>query len=207
MGLLVDGKWQDRWYDTKDSGGRFVRSQSQWRDWITRDGAPAPRPHARLQGGARPLSPLCLAGLPLGAPHADLSRAEEARGHHLRLGRASFHGRERLDVPGRGRRHRRHALRPRLPAPDLHQGRSRLFGPGDGAGAVGQAGADDRLQRVLRDHPHAQFGLRRMGRCLRSTSIREALARARSTRVNAMVYPAINNGVYRAGFATTQARL
>ncbi|MFD9901516.1 glutathione S-transferase family protein [Mesorhizobium sp. NPDC059025] len=41
MGLLVDGKWQDRWYDTNSSGGRFERSQSQWRDWITVDGMPA----------------------------------------------------------------------------------------------------------------------------------------------------------------------
>ena len=42
MGLLVDGKWVDQWYDTKASGGRFLRSQSQWRDWITADGKPAP---------------------------------------------------------------------------------------------------------------------------------------------------------------------
>ncbi|WP_157016996.1 glutathione S-transferase family protein [Mesorhizobium xinjiangense] len=42
MGLLVDGKWQDRWYDTKSSGGRFERAQSQWRDFVTTDGAPAP---------------------------------------------------------------------------------------------------------------------------------------------------------------------
>lgn len=41
MGLLVDGKWHDRWYDTSSSGGRFERSQSQWRDWITVDGTPA----------------------------------------------------------------------------------------------------------------------------------------------------------------------
>ncbi len=41
MGLLVEGKWQDRWYDTGKSGGRFERAQSQWRDWITTDGAPA----------------------------------------------------------------------------------------------------------------------------------------------------------------------
>lgn len=41
MGLLVDGKWQDRWYDTSSSGGRFERSQSQWRDWMTVDGKPA----------------------------------------------------------------------------------------------------------------------------------------------------------------------
>jgi glutathionyl-hydroquinone reductase len=26
MGLLVEGKWQDRWYDTKKSGGRFERN-------------------------------------------------------------------------------------------------------------------------------------------------------------------------------------
>ncbi|MGP2493487.1 glutathione S-transferase family protein [Mesorhizobium sp. PUT5] len=41
MGLLVEGKWQDRWYDTKQSGGRFVRGQSQWRDQVTADGRPA----------------------------------------------------------------------------------------------------------------------------------------------------------------------
>ncbi|MEJ6782528.1 glutathione S-transferase family protein [Aminobacter sp. Piv2-1] len=43
MGLLVEGKWQDRWYDTKSTGGKFVRSHAQWRDWITVDGKPAPR--------------------------------------------------------------------------------------------------------------------------------------------------------------------
>jgi putative glutathione S-transferase len=42
MGLLVDGVWQDVWYDTKKSGGRFERSAAQWRDWVTADGAPAP---------------------------------------------------------------------------------------------------------------------------------------------------------------------
>lgn len=38
MGLLVDGKWVDQWYDTKKSGGKFVRSQAQFRNWITADG-------------------------------------------------------------------------------------------------------------------------------------------------------------------------
>lgn len=40
MGLLVDGKWQDRWYETDKTGGRFERSKSQFRDWVTADGAP-----------------------------------------------------------------------------------------------------------------------------------------------------------------------
>jgi len=41
MGLLVDGVWKDQWYDTEKSGGRFERSASQFRDWVTRDGKPA----------------------------------------------------------------------------------------------------------------------------------------------------------------------
>ncbi len=39
MGLLVDGKWQDKWYDTESTGGRFVRQDSQFRNWVTADGA------------------------------------------------------------------------------------------------------------------------------------------------------------------------
>lgn len=42
MGLLVDGVWQDKWYDTKSTGGKFVRSQSQFRNWITKDGSAGP---------------------------------------------------------------------------------------------------------------------------------------------------------------------
>jgi len=42
MGLLVDGKWTDQWYDTKSSGGRFVRKASSFRNWITADGSPGP---------------------------------------------------------------------------------------------------------------------------------------------------------------------
>ncbi len=42
MGLLIDGAWHDKWYDTKESGGRFVRSESAFRNWITADGTPGP---------------------------------------------------------------------------------------------------------------------------------------------------------------------
>ncbi len=40
MGLLVDGVWHDQWYDTQGTGGRFERSQAQFRNWLTPDGAP-----------------------------------------------------------------------------------------------------------------------------------------------------------------------
>ena len=42
MGLLVDGQWVDQWYDTKKTGGRFVRTQTQFRNWITADGSAGP---------------------------------------------------------------------------------------------------------------------------------------------------------------------
>jgi len=42
MGLLIEGKWHDEWYDTAKSGGRFVRSESQFRHWITPDGSNGP---------------------------------------------------------------------------------------------------------------------------------------------------------------------
>jgi len=42
MGLLIDGVWQDQWYDTRSTGGRFVRKPSAFRNWITADGSPGP---------------------------------------------------------------------------------------------------------------------------------------------------------------------
>ncbi|NVJ98919.1 MAG: glutathione S-transferase family protein [Alphaproteobacteria bacterium] len=42
MGLLVEGRWQDRWYDTKSNDGAFKRSESQFRNWITADGDAGP---------------------------------------------------------------------------------------------------------------------------------------------------------------------
>ncbi|MEP3603908.1 MAG: glutathione S-transferase family protein [Stappiaceae bacterium] len=42
MGLLVEGKWVDRWYDTGKSGGKFVRKDAAFRNWITADGSAGP---------------------------------------------------------------------------------------------------------------------------------------------------------------------
>ncbi|WP_415183207.1 glutathione S-transferase family protein [Phaeovulum sp.] len=42
MGLLVDGTWHDQWYDTGSTGGRFVRGDSQFRNWVTPDGSAGP---------------------------------------------------------------------------------------------------------------------------------------------------------------------
>lgn len=42
MGLLVEGKWHTDWYDTKATNGRFVRKDSHFRNWVTADGQPGP---------------------------------------------------------------------------------------------------------------------------------------------------------------------
>lgn len=52
MGLLVDGKWQDKWYDTDKNQGRFVRSESQFRNWVTADGSAGPTGEAGFKAEA-----------------------------------------------------------------------------------------------------------------------------------------------------------
>ncbi|MGR3516168.1 glutathione S-transferase family protein [Sulfitobacter pontiacus] len=42
MGLLVDGEWRDKWYDTESTGGKFERSTSKFRNWVTADGSAGP---------------------------------------------------------------------------------------------------------------------------------------------------------------------
>jgi putative glutathione S-transferase len=42
MGLLVHGKWVDRWYNTEGHEGHFVRKAAQFRNWVTADGSPGP---------------------------------------------------------------------------------------------------------------------------------------------------------------------
>ena len=42
MGLLQNGKWIDQWYDTSLTDGHFVRKDSQFRNWVTVDGSAGP---------------------------------------------------------------------------------------------------------------------------------------------------------------------
>ncbi len=42
MGQLVDGTWHSDWDGGRTSNGQFVRANSQFRNWVTPDGAPGP---------------------------------------------------------------------------------------------------------------------------------------------------------------------
>ncbi len=52
MGLLVDGVWQDKWYDTKSTGGKFKRTEATFRNWITADGSAGPTGEAGFKAEA-----------------------------------------------------------------------------------------------------------------------------------------------------------
>lgn len=53
MGQLVGGVWHDVWYDTESTGGAFERSTTAFRNWVTPDGAAGPTGKAGFaaQGG------------------------------------------------------------------------------------------------------------------------------------------------------------
>ena len=38
MGLLISGQWHDKWYETEATGGSFERGASSFREWVRRDG-------------------------------------------------------------------------------------------------------------------------------------------------------------------------
>ncbi|AGH46718.1 glutathione S-transferase family protein [Paraglaciecola psychrophila] len=42
MGLLQQGKWVDKWYDTKNNDGEFRRQDSRFRSWLTANGKAGP---------------------------------------------------------------------------------------------------------------------------------------------------------------------
>ena len=46
MGLLVKGEWHDKWYDTDKSDGAFEREDAQLRSWVTADGSAGPSGNA-----------------------------------------------------------------------------------------------------------------------------------------------------------------
>ena len=42
MGRLIDGQWSTQWDDTKLTNGKFVRQDAGYRNWITEDGSAGP---------------------------------------------------------------------------------------------------------------------------------------------------------------------
>ena len=202
MGKLIDGVWQDQWYDTRKTGGRFVRSDSQFRNWITPDGAPGPTG----EGG--------FAAEP-GRYHLYISRACPWA-HRTMIFRAlkGLEGAISVSVTHW-----------------LMAGQGWTFEPGPGVipdtvngarflheiytradphytGRVSVPVLWDKQRRTIVNNESAEI-IRMLNSAFDGAGAREgdyypAGLRAEIDALNAHIYDTVNNGVYKAGFATTQ---
>ena len=202
MGLLIDGVWHDQWSDTKKSGGRFVRSESQFRHWVTPDGAPGPSGEDgfKAEAGRYHLY------VSLACPWASralivrkLKRLEDAIGLSVVDAFMGEQGWWFSDAPGA--------------VPDTVNGKRymhEIYTLADPTytGRVTVPVLWDKQRRTIVSNESAEiirmFNSGFAGIADDSVDVYPAALRAEIDEVNAFVYPAINNGVYRCGFATTQ---
>lgn len=208
MGLLVEGKWQDRWYDTKESGGRFVRGQSQWRDWVTVDGKPA---QGRTRGfKAEPGRYHLYVSLACPWAHRTLIyRALKGLESVISVSVVHYHmGEDGWTFLKEDGLKEDGATGDTLYGSDfLHQ----IYTKADPAysGRVTVPVLWDKQEQTIVNNESSEI-IRMLNSAFdawgnASLDFYPEPLRAEIDAVNALVYPAINNGVYRAGFATTQA--
>ena len=202
MGLLVEGRWQDRWYDTADNGGRFVRTQSQWRDWITVDGVPA---EGRRRGfKAEPGRYHLYVSLACPWAHRTLIFRALKRLEGIISVSVVHHF---MGENGWTFKREEGATGDTLYGFDyLHQ----VYTKADPhySGRVTVPVLWDKKEETIVNNESSEI-IRILNSAFdewgdRSLDLYPASLRAEIDAVNALVYPAINNGVYRAGFATTQ---
>ena len=203
MGLLVDGVWQDKWYDTASTGGRFQRTTTSWRNWVTPDGAPGPSG----QGGFKAESGryhlyVCLAcpwahrtlifralkGL---APHIDVSAVHPdmlTEGWEFRTDFPGATGDRLFGLP---------YLR------DIY-----LKADPTASGRVTVPVLWDKSQGTIVSNESAEiirmFNSAFNGLTGNADDYWPEALRPQIEALNARIYDSVNNGVYKAGFATTQ---
>ena len=203
MGLLIDGEWHDQWYDTKKTGGAFERSAAAFRNWVTPDGAPGPSG----EGGFE---------------------AEPGR-YHLYVSLACPWAHRTLIL--RGLKGLEDAISVSVVNPFMeHEGWT--FAPGDGVipDPQGASRLYEVYQRAKPDYTgrvtvpvlwdleakravsnESSEIIRMLNTAFDAVGADASLdfypepLRNEIDAVNAPIYETVNNGVYKAGFATTQA--
>jgi glutathionyl-hydroquinone reductase len=202
MGLLIDGQWHDNWYDTASTDGRFVRKDAAFRHWVTADGAAGPSGHAgfRAENGRYHLY------VSLACPWAHRTLIMRAlKGLEAAISVSAVHwlmledGWTFADGPGvvpdtvNGAR----LLRDIYTAADpVYTGRVTvpiLWDKQQGTIVSNESSEIIRMFNGAFDHVGAKAG-----------DYYPAALRDEIDAINARVYDTVNNGVYKAGFATTQ---
>ena len=207
MGVLVDGAWHDQWHDPRDdsgaSGGRFVRRESQFRSWVTPDGAPGPTG----EGGFRAEPGRYHLYVSLSCPWAHRTivfRALKGLGHAIGMSVVHWLSREHgwtfEPAPG--------------VVPDAVKGARYLHEVYAKAspkytGRVTVPALWDRKRGTIVNNESSElirmFNSAFDGVGAAPGDYYPGALRAEIDEVNARVYETLNNGVYRCGFATSQA--
>jgi putative glutathione S-transferase len=203
MGVLVNGVWQDTWFETGKTGGRFVREDSAFRNWITHDGSAGPGG----TGGFKAEPGRYHLYVSYACPWAHRTLIFRAiKGLDSMIGVDVVHphmGEEGWtfaeDYPGA--------------TGDSVNGRARLheiytLAKPDYTGRVTVPVLWDKEQRTIVSNESAEIirmlnsafdGMGALGGDYYPEPLRTSI-----DEINERVYDCINNGVYKAGFATTQ---
>ncbi|MGQ3029892.1 MAG: glutathione S-transferase family protein, partial [Ferrovibrionaceae bacterium] len=191
MGLLVDGVWHDQWYDTKHSGGRFERQASRFRHAVSADGStPYPAASGRYHlyvalacpWAHRTLIFRHLKGLEDAIPVSVVAPLMLENGWELPPGADPVNGASALwQVYVKA-------------APDYS---GRVTVPVLWDRQTGQIVSNESSE-IIRMMNHG------FGDLASGPDFYPAALRPEIDRWNDLIYPTVNNGVYRAGFATTQ---
>ncbi|WP_324753664.1 glutathione S-transferase family protein [Roseovarius sp. Pro17] len=202
MGLLIDGRWHDQWYDTAKSGGKFERKESVFRNWVTPDGTPGPTG----EGGHRAEAGRYHLYVSLACPWAHrtlimrrLKGLEDAVSVSVVHWYMGENGWTFEDGPGV-------VPDPIHGAELLHQVYTAAVS--DYTGRVTVPLLWDRQTKTIVSNESADI-LRMFNSAFDGVGARAGdyypeQLRGEIDAVNAAVYEPINNGVYKAGFATTQ---
>ena len=201
MGQLIEGRWHDQWYDTSKDG-RFQRENAQRRNWITADGAAGPSG----EGGFRAEAGRYHLYVSLACPWAHrtlIYRQLKGLDGLIDVSVVSWLMREQGWTFDKATGSSGDALDD---LQFLHQRYTR-----DDAHYTGRVTVpllwDKQQQRIvsnesaeiIRMFNSAFDGITGNDLDLYPEALREEI-----DTLNARIYPAVNNGVYRAGFATTQ---
>jgi putative glutathione S-transferase len=200
MGRLIEGRWSDEWYDTKSTGGRFERKESAFRDAVRADGS---TPFAPEAGRYHLYVSLACPWAHRTLIARKLKRLEQAISVsvvHPYMGKDGWSFANPDDTPGvtgdtlLGKEY-------------LHQ----VYTEADPryTGRVIVPLLWDRERKTIVNNESADI-LRMLGSQFdaigdASLDLYPEPLRAEIDAINDFVYPNVNNGVYRCGFATTQA--
>lgn len=202
MGLLVNGKWVDQWYETKASKGEFIRQDAQFRNWVTADGSPGPTGDAGFEAEAGRYH-LYVSLACLWAHRTIIFR--KLKGLEDLIGLSVVHpdmlenGWEYKDFPG--------AISDPVNGFEFHHQLYTASDP-DYSGRVTVPVLWDRKTARIVNNESSEI-IRMFNSAFDELSGNRddyypAALRGEIDEINDMVYKNVNNGVYRAGFATTQ---